>query len=48
VTLVRYARKQDVRDAALDILQFVVIGATFPWFVYIGGRIRGCSTISPK
>ena len=40
VTLVRYARNQDVEMLQLDILQFVVIGATFPWFVYIGGRIR--------
>jgi diguanylate cyclase (GGDEF)-like protein len=40
VTLVRYARNQDVEMLQLDILQFVVIGATFPWFVFIGARIR--------
>jgi diguanylate cyclase (GGDEF)-like protein len=39
-TLVRYARNRDSEMLQLDVLQFVVIGATFPWFVYIGGRIR--------
>jgi diguanylate cyclase (GGDEF)-like protein len=40
VMLVRYAHDRDVEMLQLDILQFVVTGATFPWFVYIGGRIR--------
>ena len=40
VALVRYMRNQDVEMLQLDMLQFVVIGATFPWFVFIGGRIR--------
>ena len=40
VTLARYAYDNDVEMLQLDILQFVVIGATFPWFVYIGSRIR--------
>ena len=40
VTLVRYAHDNDLEMLQLDVLQFVVIGATFPWFVYIGGRIR--------
>jgi diguanylate cyclase (GGDEF)-like protein len=40
VTLLRYARDNDVEMLQLDILQFVVMGATFPWFVYIGSRIR--------
>ena len=40
VTLLRYARNNDVEMLQLDMLQFVVVGATFPWFVYIGGRIQ--------
>ena len=40
VTLVRYAHDNDLEMLQLDVLQFVVTGATFPWFVYIGGRIR--------
>ena len=40
IALARYARNRDLEMLQLDVLQFVVIGATFPWFVYIGSRIR--------
>ena len=40
VTLVRYAHDNDLEMLQTDVLQFVVVGATFPWFVYIGSRIR--------
>jgi diguanylate cyclase (GGDEF)-like protein len=40
VALVRYAHDNDLEMLQLDVLQFVVTGVAFPWFVYIGGRIR--------
>ena len=40
VTGLRYSRNHDVEMLQLDMLQFLVIATTFPWFVFIGGRVR--------
>ena len=40
VTGFRYARNHDVEMLQLDMLQFLVIATTFPWFVFIGGRVK--------
>jgi diguanylate cyclase len=36
----RYRDNHDAEMARLDMLQFVVISITFPWFVFIGGRVK--------
>jgi len=36
----RYSDNHDAEMARLDMLQFVVISVTFPWFVFIGGRVK--------
>ena len=36
----RYRDNHDAEIARLDMLQFVVISITFPWFVFIGGRVK--------
>jgi diguanylate cyclase (GGDEF)-like protein len=36
----RYTDKHDGGLLRLDMLQFVVIAITFPWFVFIGGRVK--------
>jgi diguanylate cyclase len=36
----RYSGNHDVEMLRLDVLQFVVIAITFPWFVFIGGRVK--------
>ena len=36
----RYSENHDADMLRLDLLQFVVIAATFPWFVFIGGRVK--------
>jgi diguanylate cyclase (GGDEF)-like protein len=36
----RYSDKHDVEMLRLDALQFVVIAITYPWFVFIGGRVK--------
>jgi diguanylate cyclase (GGDEF)-like protein len=36
----RYSGNQDAEMLRLDMLQFVVIAITFPWFVFIGGRVK--------
>jgi diguanylate cyclase len=36
----RYSDNHDAEILRLDMLQFVVIATTFPWFVFIGGRIK--------
>ena len=40
VTGLRYSRNHDVEMLQLDMLQVLVIATTFPWFVFIGGRVR--------
>ena len=36
----RYSGNHDAEMARLDMLQFVVISITFPWFLFIGGRVK--------
>ncbi|HTT01972.1 MAG TPA: GGDEF domain-containing protein [Steroidobacteraceae bacterium] len=36
----RYGDNNDVAELRLDILQFVVIATTFPWLVFLGGRVK--------
>jgi diguanylate cyclase len=36
----RYSDNHDAETARLDMLQFVVIAITFPWFLFIGGRVK--------
>jgi diguanylate cyclase len=36
----RYSENHDADMLRLDLLQFVVIAVTFPWFVFIGGRVK--------
>ena len=36
----RYAHNHDVEMLRLDMLQLVVMVTTFPWFVFIGGRVK--------
>jgi diguanylate cyclase len=36
----RYSDNHDAEMLRLDTLQFVVIAITFPWFVFIGGRVK--------
>ncbi len=36
----RYASNHDVEMLRLDMLQLVVIAITFPWFIFIGGRVK--------
>lgn len=36
----RYGVNHDVEMLRLDVLQFVVIAITFPWFLFIGGRVK--------
>jgi diguanylate cyclase len=36
----RYRDNHDTDMLRLDMLQFVVIAVTFPWFVFIGGRVK--------
>ena len=36
----RYGDNHDGEMLRLDMLQFVVIAITFPWFVFIGGRVK--------
>jgi diguanylate cyclase len=36
----RYSDNNDAEMLRLDMLQFVVIATTFPWFVFIGGRVK--------
>lgn len=40
VSALRYSRNGDAEMLRLDMLQLLVITATFPWFVFIGGRVR--------
>lgn len=40
VALLRYSAGQNAEILRLDMLQFVVIAITFPWFVFIGGRVK--------
>src|SRR5580698_11164661 len=35
-----YSNNHDTDMLRLDMLQFVVIAATFPWLVFIGGRVK--------
>jgi diguanylate cyclase (GGDEF)-like protein len=36
----RYSNNHDIDMRRLDTLQFIVIAVTFPWFVFIGGRVK--------
>jgi diguanylate cyclase (GGDEF)-like protein len=36
----RYSDNHDTEMLRLDMLQFAVIAITFPWFVFIGGRVK--------
>ena len=36
----RYSGNHDGEMLRLDMLQFLVIAITFPWFVFIGGRVK--------
>ncbi len=36
----RYSNNHDVEMLRIDMLQLLVIGITFPWFVFIGGRVK--------
>jgi diguanylate cyclase len=36
----RYSDNHDAEILRLDVLQLVVIVITFPWFVFIGGRVK--------
>ena len=36
----RYSDNHDAEMLRLDMLQFVVIAITYPWFVFIGGRVK--------
>ena len=36
----RYANNHDAEMLRLDMLQLVVIAMTFPWLVFIGGRVK--------
>src|SRR3984885_5547575 len=40
VVLRRYSGNHDTDMLRLDMLQLVVIAVTFPWFVFIGGRVK--------
>ncbi len=36
----RFGGNHDVDMLRLDVLQLIVIALTFPWFLYIGGRVK--------
>jgi diguanylate cyclase len=36
----RYGVNHDAATLRLDVLQFIVIAITFPWFVFIGGGVK--------
>jgi diguanylate cyclase len=36
----RYSDNHDGEMLRLDLLQFLVLAITFPWFVFIGGRVK--------
>ena len=40
VIWLRYANNGDAEMLRLDMLQLVVMAMTFPWFVFIGGRVK--------
>jgi diguanylate cyclase (GGDEF)-like protein len=40
VIALRYATVHDIAVLRLDLLQFIVLVVTVPWFVFIGGRIK--------
>ena len=40
VILGRYSGNHDAEMVRLDALQCIVIAITFPWFVFIGGRVK--------
>jgi signal transduction histidine kinase/ActR/RegA family two-component response regulator len=43
VTVGRYAGNHDVAVLRLDMLQLCVMGIAFPWFVFIGSRVKQLS-----
>jgi diguanylate cyclase len=36
----RYTNNRDIEMLRLDMLQVVVMAVTFPWFLFIGGRVK--------
>ncbi|TMH27464.1 MAG: GGDEF domain-containing protein [Betaproteobacteria bacterium] len=36
----RYLNNEDAEMLRLDVLQIIVLALTFPWFVFIGGRVK--------
>jgi diguanylate cyclase (GGDEF)-like protein len=36
----RYTNNRDIEMLRLDMLQLVVMAVTFPWFLFIGGRVK--------
>ena len=40
VTGLRYTRNHDAEMLQLDMLQFLVMATTFPWFLLLGGRVK--------
>ena len=36
----RYSNNRDIEMLRLDMLQVVVMAVTFPWFLFIGGRVK--------
>jgi diguanylate cyclase len=36
----RYADTHGADTLRLDVLQFIVIAVTFPWFIFLGGRVK--------
>lgn len=40
VTWRRYSENHNVEMLRLDVLQLIVIAMTFPWLVFIGGRVK--------
>jgi len=37
---IRYANRQDAEILRLDLLQFIVMVVTLPWFLFIGGHVK--------
>ncbi len=37
---IRYANRQDAEILRLDLLQFIVMAVTLPWFLFIGGHVH--------
>ena len=40
VVALRYAVSHDFEMLRMDLLQFTVMAVTFPWLLFIGGRVK--------